>query len=122
MSEKTTASKYTQAGKEVRKFMKGTYSRAREAKERGEKIAWGMRGVPVEPLRALGILVCWPEPYTSLFSAKRLEAPMLDKARADGFSRFSSGTVRQAWAMPAPLLRREGFPKMLLTAACLCRI
>jgi benzoyl-CoA reductase/2-hydroxyglutaryl-CoA dehydratase subunit BcrC/BadD/HgdB len=111
--------------------MKGTYSRAREAKERGEKIAWGMRGVPVEPLVAMGIVVCWPEPYTSLFSAKRLEAPMLDKARTDGFSRFSCGyctaglgyvnTIMETGGLP-PNAPDGGMPlpDMLITTNLLC--
>ena len=129
--EKTTARKFTQAGKDVRNIMKLVNRAAREHKAAGGKVAWAMRGTFHEPVRATDIRMTWPEPYSSLYSAKKLEAPVLAKARGDGFSQFSCGYCEVGLGYASLMAEAEAipegapdggmpYPDMLLSANLLC--
>lgn len=51
-----------------------------------KKVAWVTSGAPVEPLRALGYFVVYPENHAALCGARRVSVEIAEKAEREGFS------------------------------------
>ena len=95
MTEKTTARKSTQTARKVRGIVKDMYTRAHQAKENGDPVAYGMVGSQYdEILHAMGIVPIWTENYAGLCAAKRQAENYLLRAEADGYSNVICGYVR----------------------------
>jgi len=51
-----------------------------------KKVAWVSSGAPVEPLRALGYFVVYPENHAALCGARRVAVEICEEAEREGFS------------------------------------
>lgn len=104
--QKTTAVKSTQTAKKVRELVKRLYSRAHEAKAKGQPVAYCMVSSHYnEILIAMGIVPVWTENYAGLCAAKKAAEPLLVKAEAEGYSNVICGYARTGIGFDA--LRRE---------------
>src|SRR5512136_2495387 len=86
----------------------------------GRKLAWVTSGAPVEILRAMGILVAYPENYGALCGAQHQAVTLCQAAEAQGYSpdlcsyaRSSLGSILQP--EQAPL---NGLPRPDMLIAC----
>lgn len=102
MTDQKPRKKYRrlQADKLMRPMMAGHWLLSKQARRLGIKVAWVTSGVPVEPLRAMGIMPLYPENYGALVAAKRADQPLTEAAEAAGYSpdlcsyaRISIGSV-----------------------------
>lgn len=62
------------------------YAKAREAKERGELIAWSASVAPQEFCEAMGIQVVYPENHAAAIGARGGALNLLDAAEGNGYS------------------------------------
>jgi benzoyl-CoA reductase/2-hydroxyglutaryl-CoA dehydratase subunit BcrC/BadD/HgdB len=86
----------------------------------GRKLAWVTSGAPVEILRAMGVLVAYPENYGALCGAQHQAVPLCQAAEAQGYSadlcsyaRSSLGSVLAPEQAPM-----NGLPRPDLLIAC----
>ena len=86
----------------------------------GRKLAWVTSGAPVEILRAMGVLVAYPENYGALCGAQRQAVALCQAAEAQGYSpdlcsyaRSSLGSILQPGQAPM-----NGLPRPDLLIAC----
>lgn len=94
-AEKTSSVKGTETARQMRKLVKRIYSQAREYKMAGKPVAWAMgAALHQDILGAMDIAGCYPENYSALCATKRVEMPFLERAEADGYSRFLCGYSR----------------------------
>ena len=84
--KKTTAIHATETVREVRGMVKRMYSRPYEAREKGNKVAWVMYGVPGTITGAFDVARIYPENYAGLCGAKKAEGPFIERAEAEGFA------------------------------------
>lgn len=128
---KTTAVHSTETVKEVRQFVRKIYAAGREAKERGQKVAWVMNGFASAVIKAFDIVQVFPENYAAFCAAKRAEIPFLEKAESVGYSNvicslcrtcLGFASMRQELGMIPPEAPDGGMvdPDMLLGCSLLC--
>lgn len=90
----------------------------------GRKLAWVTSGAPVEILRAMGVLVAYPENYGALCGAQHQAAALCQAAEVQGYSpdlcsyaRSSLGAMFQPRQAPLEGLAR---PDLLLVCNNIC--
>lgn len=82
---------------------------AKEAKARGEKIAWASAVFPQEIPEALGMVVLYPESFSAGVAARKKAAPFLEEAEGPlGYSSDICSYIRINFAFGA-LHDQEGF-------------
>lgn len=129
--KKTTAVHALEIAREIRPLIRKMYSRAHEAKERGQKVAWVMVGVEPSILKTMDIVSIFPEHWGALCAAKKRERPFLEKAEAEGYSPVSCNYARvslgfsclcQETGMVPPDAPEQGMaaPDLLITTSYLC--
>jgi benzoyl-CoA reductase/2-hydroxyglutaryl-CoA dehydratase subunit BcrC/BadD/HgdB len=62
------------------------YTEAERAKEEGRPVAWLTGMAPVEPLRAMGVAVLYPENHAALCGARGMSLELCEAAEAHGYS------------------------------------
>nr|MBC7245145.1 2-hydroxyacyl-CoA dehydratase [Chloroflexota bacterium] len=104
---------------ELQRLMQWHYTRMRLPRL-GRPLAWVTSGAPVEILRAMGVMVAYPENYGALCGARREAVPLCEAAEAQGYSpdlcsyaRTSLGSMFQSERAPM-----GGLPRPDLLIAC----
>ena len=104
---------------ELQRLMKWHYTSLRLPRL-GRKLAWVTSGAPVEILRAMGVLVAYPENYGALCGAQHSAVALCQAAEAQGYSpdlcsyaRSSLGSIVQPEQAPM-----NGLPRPDLVIAC----
>lgn len=80
----------------VRDFLKGLTSKAREAKQKGQKTAWIMAWPAYPILYTFDIVYSATENYAALSAAKRVIQPNLIEAESEGYSHTLCGYIKNA--------------------------
>lgn len=62
------------------------YAEARQAKVEGRPVAWLTGMAPVEPLRAMGVAVVYPENHAAMCGARRVSLELCEAAESQGYS------------------------------------
>ncbi len=70
---------------ELQRLMQWHYTSARHLRL-GRPVAWVTSGAPVEILRAMGLMVLYPENYAALCAARREAVPLCEIAERQGYS------------------------------------
>jgi benzoyl-CoA reductase/2-hydroxyglutaryl-CoA dehydratase subunit BcrC/BadD/HgdB len=85
--ERKPARKKLKAASEVSRFMADYYHELDAASKSGQpKIAWCTSVGPAEILRALGVLVYFPETHAAMLGATRMSTELIPRANALGYS------------------------------------
>lgn len=126
------AARKTQAASDVNAIIKRYYQQQKEAREKGWKVAWCMRGVPDAILFTMNVLPIYPENYATVCAAKQGAGPMIDLAEEDGYSMDLCAYIRIGFGY-AHMLKDAGGkepenapyggmikPDMLLSPSRLC--
>lgn len=104
--EKATAAKSTKTSREIRGLINRMYTRAHEAKEKHQKVAWVMYGPGVGSiLTAMDVVSVYPEGFGGFCAAMRKAVLFMEKAEADGYANFLCSYMRNAFGFAS--LRRE---------------
>lgn len=115
--------KKLKTAEELQRLMRWHYTSLRLPRL-GRKLAWVTSGAPVEILRAMGVLVAYPENYGALCGAQHQAAALCQAAEAQGYSpdlcsyaRSSLGSMFQPGQAPLQGLAR---PDLLLVCNNIC--
>ncbi len=69
-----------------RALMDAHYAEAGRAREDGRPVAWLTGMAPVEPLRAMGVAVVYPENHAAMCAARGMSLKLCEVAEAQGYS------------------------------------
>jgi len=70
----------------MRQIMTEYYICAKQAGEKGDKVAWITSGGPVEPLIVMDVIPVYPENYGAMIGASHMGGDLCEKAEAMGYS------------------------------------
>jgi len=115
--------KKLKTAQELQRLMQWHYTSLRLPRL-GRKLAWVTSGAPVEILRAMGVLVAYPENYGALCGAQHQAGALCQVAEAEGYSpdlcsyaRSSLGSILQPEQAPLQGLSR---PDLLIACNNIC--
>jgi benzoyl-CoA reductase/2-hydroxyglutaryl-CoA dehydratase subunit BcrC/BadD/HgdB len=70
----------------MRELMTAYYLSAKDAENRGQKVAWVTSGAPVEFLHAMGVIPIYPENHAAMCAASKMAVELQQAAEDKGYS------------------------------------